>query len=95
MAKLDSKIGENPLSAPLYLQAAEILDTLGFFQKAYTYLAKAEALDPNGAVLAEFSRRRYYHHEHEGGCSLCDFLCGMCVLDSCCECMGGDLIECC
>lgn len=75
--------------------AGEALDKAGFFQKAYTFLAKAEALDPSGVVIAEFRRRRYYHHHYDEGCSACDALCGLCVLDSCCECMGGDLIECC
>ena len=93
--ELDLKISKDPANPLLYLQAGELLDSAGFFQKAHTYLAKAESLDPNGAVLAEFRRRRYYHHNHSDGCSACDALCGLCILDSCCECMGGDIIECC
>ncbi|HWJ03069.1 MAG TPA: hypothetical protein VNU93_05275 [Verrucomicrobiae bacterium] len=93
--EMESRIARDPKNAILYLQAGELLDRAGFFQKAHSYLAKAEELDPSGAVLVEFRRRRYHSHQHGSDCSACDALCGLCVLDSCCECMGGDIIECC
>lgn len=30
-----------------------------------------------------------------GGCSACDMCSGLICADCCCECMGGDLINCC
>ena len=95
MEELDSKISRNPSDPRLYLTAGEILDRAGFYQKAHHYLLHAQSLDPTGAVLAEFRRRRYDYYRHDDGCSACDALCGLCVLDTCCECMGGDLIGCC
>lgn len=93
--ELEARISKDPDNPRLFVQAAEVLDGAGFYQKAYTFLAKAQSLDPAGAFLTEFRRRRYNHHDHGGGCSACDALCGLCVLDTCCECMGGDIIECC
>ena len=35
----------------------------------------------------------YQNYNRSGDC--CDGLCTLCLLDSCCECMGGDLCTCC
>lgn len=39
------------------------------------------------------NRDPYYRGNRSGGC--CDGLCALCIADSCCECLGGDLISCC
>ena len=92
--ELESRISRDPGNPVLYHTAGELLDKAGYFQKAYTYFAQAESLNPSGATLMHFSRRRYRQHG-DNDCSVCDAMCGMCVLDSCCECMGGDIIPCC
>lgn len=37
----------------------------------------------------------YRTNQNVGGCNSCDACCGLMCADSCCECMGGDLIACC
>jgi molecular chaperone DnaJ len=93
--ELNKLIAAEPSNPQLYFRAGEVLDEAGFFQKAHQYITKAEALDPSGAFLAEFRSKRYHRHHDRDGCDICDAVCGLCVLDSCCECMGGDIIECC
>lgn len=44
---------------------------------------------------SEYRRSYSQHRPTEGSCSFCDVCNTLCVLDCCCECMGGDCIPCC
>lgn len=82
-----------------------ILLRKGWNDQAYNYINKAVQMDPNNpeyqSVLNNMSNRSktYRDHGHSRGyrsygsaCEVCE--CLICS-DCCCECMGGDLIECC
>lgn len=72
---------------------------------AMSYVDNACAMDPQNAEYRQLQTQlrnnagaygggyRTSRSSNADGC--CDGLCALCCLDSCCECMGGDLIRCC
>ncbi|GAA0126144.1 MULTISPECIES: J domain-containing protein [Clostridium] len=75
-----------------------------WFDSAYNLISQACRMDPNNfeyqRALNELSMRQnsykgnYRKTTHDSdGC--CDLLCKLWVLDTCCECCGGDIISCC
>lgn len=77
----------------------------GWTDQAYTYFAAAYKMNPGNAEYRHAyenlsqSRSGGYRtsgvHNTSRGSSGCDLCCGLLCADSCCECMGGDLIPCC
>ncbi|MCR5151105.1 MAG: molecular chaperone DnaJ [Clostridiales bacterium] len=86
-----------------------LLRQKGWLDDAAEHFSKAASMEPsNSAYRAAFDE---INRQRSGGYNTsrakrvrrtsmcdddcCDLCCGLMVLDSCCECMGGDLIECC
>ena len=80
----------------------------GWTQDAYNCFQTACSMDPGNleyrqALNYAQSRRSGAYGGYNtgapqttaGGCSSCDICTGLCCADTCCECMGGDLIPCC
>lgn len=80
----------------------------GWFDNAYTNFSTACRMDPsNEEYRAALNQIQYtrnggnpfntrgYNTNTAGGCSACDVCTGLICADTCCECMGGDLIGCC
>ncbi|SDN95586.1 J domain-containing protein [Acetanaerobacterium elongatum] len=83
----------------------------GYLDDAYAHFSTACRLNPNNAEYASalntlnYQRRGGTYTGPNGGyrtrtqpmvgCSPCDMCCGLMYADCCCECMGGDLIDCC
>ena len=75
----------------------------GWFNDGLRYIQTACNMEPQNleyrAALNSFSSRnttyRQYGGNNVGGMSTCDCCTNLCILDTCCECMGGDLISCC
>ncbi len=83
----------------------------GYLDDAYVHFSTACRLNPNNAEYASalntlnFQRGGGTYPGRNGGyrtntqpmvgCSPCDLCCGLMYADCCCECMGGDLIDCC
>lgn len=91
----ENRIDADAQNVSLYVLAGRVMDQAGAYQAAYYFWSKAESMGASEAVLTEFRSRGYHHHHSDHECSVCDAFCGLCMLDTCCECMGGDLIECC
>lgn len=82
----------------------------GWLNDAYTHFSNAVRQEPNNAeynaALNQMMQARrgnmngmpnspYRTNNTLGGCSTCDLCTGLCCADSCCECMGGDIVPCC
>ncbi|SKA84295.1 DnaJ domain-containing protein [Clostridium sp. USBA 49] len=76
----------------------------GWYDNAYNYIVNACNLDPNNfeyrQTLNNLQRRntgyrQTYYNTNRGDGDLCNTCTTIWCLDSCCECMGGDLIDCC
>lgn len=83
----------------------------GYLDSAYTYFSTACRMNPgNAEYTAALNTLNYqraggtYAGRNGGyrtnnvpivGCSPCDLCCGLMYADCCCECLGGDLIDCC
>lgn len=76
----------------------------GWYDNAYNYIVNACNLDPNNFEYRQTlnslqSRntgyRQTYYNTSRRDSDLCDTCATLWCLDSCCECMGGDLINCC
>lgn len=84
-----------------------ILYRKGWTDQAYNHFQQACNMDPgNGeyrAALNQMNSRRGGQYGGYNptpqystrGCSGCDVCTALCCADTCCECMGGDLIRCC
>lgn len=84
-----------------------ILYRKGWTEQAYNHFQQACNMDPGNseyrAALNQMNARRNgqyggYNPTPQygaGGCSGCDVCTALCCADTCCECMGGDLIRCC
>ncbi|GIM30690.1 molecular chaperone DnaJ [Clostridium polyendosporum] len=75
----------------------------GFYDSAYTYIQTACSLDPNNLEYRQTlnminnnnkSYKNTYYKTTRND-DMCDFCIKLWCIDSCCECMGGDLIGCC
>lgn len=97
-----------PLSgrnAEWYFLKGSILYQRGWLEEAHNHFTRACQMDPNNAeyraALNQSMNRRggvyggYNTNYGNGGMSSCDTCMGLLCADSCCECMGGDLIPCC
>lgn len=105
-SRLDS-VGINERNAEWYFLSGSIQYKRGWFDNAYTNFSTACRMDPtNGeyrAALNQLQRRRSGYNPYNqnvgcantGDCTGCDVCTGLCCADTCCECMGGDLIGCC
>lgn len=92
--------------AEWYYLSALTLSNMGWHDKAYQHIITAVNMDPNNVeyrtamnrmnsannMYREFSQTRGYSSSSPGLCRICTCLC---CGDTCCECMGGDLISCC
>ena len=75
----------------------------GWFNDGLRFIQTACNMDPSNleyrAALNSFASKnttyRQYGGNMGGGMSTCDCCTNLCILDMCCECMGGDLISCC
>lgn len=76
----------------------------GWHDRAYTYIQTAVTMDPNNSEYRSYYQsfanraQTYRNYGNQGGYSSNDSLdccLNLWCLDSCCECMGGDLISCC
>ena len=76
----------------------------GWYDKAREFLGRAYRTEPGNSEYAQaYNTLRYTGNPYSrprqstsyGNCSACDICSGLMCADSCCECMGGDLIRCC
>ena len=75
----------------------------GWFNDGLKFIQTACNMEPSNleyrAALNSFTSKntayRQYGGNMGGGMSTCDCCTNLCILDTCCECMGGDLISCC
>ncbi len=74
----------------------------GWIDQAYDYFSTAYRMDPSNAdyrnVYENISNQRsggFRKSRTSRDDDFCDICCGLLCADSCCECMGGDLIPCC
>lgn len=94
--------------AEWYFLKGTVLLKKGWTQDAYNCFQTACSMDPtnqeyrNALNYAQNRRGGYYGgyntnqpQTQAAGCSSCDICAGLCCADTCCECMGGDLISCC
>ena len=87
-----------------------LLEKKAWFDEALNHLKIAVSLSPNNTLYKEslitlMSRHRRYSDDYYNSgyrrrnrgcacCCCCDDCCDLICLDQCCECMGGDLIDC-
>lgn len=81
----------------------------GWLNDAYAQFVTASQMDPNNieyrSALNQMNKQRSgfmagdpmngRYQSTPNGCTTCNCCCDLLCLDSCCECMGGDLIPCC
>lgn len=78
----------------------------GWTDQAYSYFKTACDMNPENVefrqVLLQMNNQRNYRTPEYNttvnqnmGCSTCDMCSALCIADTCCECMGGDLCACC
>ena len=110
MGKLDSAEaalrGISSRPAEWYFLKGSVCYKRGWFNEAYENFSRAAQINPNNAeynaALNQLNNQRggqmngmpsgYYQNRNQDACNCC---CDLICLDSCCECMGGDLIPCC
>ncbi|MBQ0111450.1 MAG: J domain-containing protein [Oscillospiraceae bacterium] len=106
-ARLDA-VPVNARSAEWYFLCGTVQYKRGWLENAFSAFNTACNMDPTNAeyreALNRASRSRagnvyqnnlYSSSPNMGGCSACDMCTGLICADTCCECMGGDLIRCC
>ncbi len=81
-----------------------IMANKGWYDSAYENLSRAVQMNPNNfeyqKALNQMSNRtrhysnNYYRRSSRNSDDMCDFCCKIWVLDSLCECFGGDIISC-
>lgn len=97
------RIPENERNAEWHFLMGHVLYQKGWLQDARSEMETACRLDPYNAeyragldsLNTGYTYSPYSGHQRMGGCSGCDICTGLCIADTCCECMGGDLISCC
>lgn len=94
-------------NAEWYFLRGTVLYHRGWIEQAYEHLSQAVQLDPTNAEyrsafnVAQQQRSgkrmgyKYSTDSAERGCNPFSICCGLFCADSCCECCGGDMIECC
>lgn len=80
---------------------------MGNFSTAHQYLSQAVNMEPNNSeyrrayesLMSRGSRSYHSYGNMQNDSDSCNSTCNICgtlwCMDSCCECMGGDLIRCC
>ena len=95
--------------AEWYFLRGRVFYVRGWLDQAYNYYVRANQMSPGNAeyqtALNQLMWQRNtgrpaggygdYRNVQTGGVSGCDMCMGLICADSCCECMGGDLISCC
>jgi len=95
----------NRNAAWYYLQGLVFLRR-GWYDRGYTNIQRAVNMDPanfeyrntlNNLNSQSFGYRHnpYYHNVYQRDYDMCQICTTLWCADSCCECMGGDLIRCC
>ena len=99
----------NRRDAEWYFLNGSVLYKRGWFDNAYASLATACRMNPNNAEYRQafqrvqnqrnggFNNYGGYRQANygNGSCNACDVCQALWCADCCCECMGGDLINCC
>lgn len=92
----------NLRDAKWYFLKGKINYNRGWIDQAKTYFATAYKMEPTNAeyrnAYESISAQRngaYRTSSRNSSVDCGDIFCGLCCADSCCECMGGDLISCC
>lgn len=102
-----SGVPESIRNAEWYFLKGTILYRKGWTEQAYDYFQQACTMEPgNGEYRAALNQMNASRNGNYGGynpnmgtamggCSACDICSALCCADTCCECMGCDLISCC
>lgn len=93
----------NTRDAQWYYLKGRINYNRGWIDQARTYFATAYNMEPTNAEYRNFYENMnmqrnggtYRTGRRTSSTDCTDVLCGLCIADTCCECMGGDLIGCC
>lgn len=77
----------------------------GWYSQGYQDIQTAVSMDPSNYEYREMFNRlqhnqnnytnQYYQRRGRNDGDMCNVCFTLCVLDQCCECLGGDLISCC
>lgn len=97
-----NSVSNNDRTAEWYFLMGAVNYRRGYMVDARRYFETAVNMDPNNMeyrqALNNMNANVYnyggYRAPRSGG-GACDICLGLCCADSCCECMGGDLISCC
>ncbi|MFT3951443.1 MAG: hypothetical protein QM689_05755 [Oscillospiraceae bacterium] len=97
-------------NAEWFFLKGSVYYTKGWTNEAYNHFRTATEMEPSNMEYAAAKNRMemnsggympggqagpYNGGQRMGGCGGTDLCCSMVCADSCCECMGGDLISCC
>lgn len=102
-------IPQSRRDAEWYFLRGRVFYVRGWLDQAYNYYVRANQMSPGNAeyqtALNQLMWQRNtgrpaggygdYRNVQAGGASGCDMCMGLICADTCCECMGGDLISCC
>ena len=102
-------IPQSRRDAEWYFLRGRVFYVRGWLDQAYNYYVRANQMSPGNAegqtALTQLMWQRNtgrpaggygdYRNVQTGGASGCDMCMGLICADTCCECMGGDLISCC
>ena len=102
-------IPQSRRDAEWYFLRGRVFYVRGWLDQAYNYYVRANQMSPGNAeyqtALNQLMWQRNtgrpaggygdYRNVQTGGASGCDMCRGLICADTCCECMGGDLISCC
>ena len=106
---LGEGIPQSRRDAEWYFLRGRVFYVRGWLDQAYNYYVRANQMSPGNAeyqtALNQLMWQRNtgrpaggygdYRNVQTGGVSGCDMCMGLICADTCCECMGGDLISCC
>ena len=102
-------IPQSRRDAEWYFLRGRVFYVRGWLDQAYNYYVRANQMSPGNAeyqtALNQLMWQRNtgrpaggygdYRNVQTSGASGCDMCMGLICADTCCECMGGDLISCC
>ena len=102
-------IPQSRRDAEWYFLRGRVFYVRGWLDQAYNYYVRANQMSPGNAeyqtALNQLMWQRNtgrpaggygdYRNVQTGGASGCDMCMGLICADTCCECVGGDLISCC